>query len=95
MPERGRAVDGADHGPTGRHDLAVGCAHRPAAAAADLQGSDAGIADHPAASRLQPRTSDGQLRTWQTVGVFRVADGRIAERWPVPFDHYLFDEPWS
>jgi predicted SnoaL-like aldol condensation-catalyzing enzyme len=38
---------------------------------------------------------DGQLRTWQTVGVFRIADGTIAECWLVPFDQYLFDELWS
>jgi len=38
---------------------------------------------------------DGRLRTWQTVGVFRIADGRIAECWLVPFDQYLFDELWS
>jgi hypothetical protein len=29
------------------------------------------------------------------VGVFRIADGRIAECWLVPFDQYLFDELWS
>jgi PPOX class probable F420-dependent enzyme len=38
---------------------------------------------------------DGQLRTWQTVGVFHIADGKIAECWLVPFDQYLFDELWS
>jgi uncharacterized protein len=38
---------------------------------------------------------DGQLRTWQTVGVFRIADGKIAECCLVPFDQYLFDELWS
>jgi PPOX class probable F420-dependent enzyme len=38
---------------------------------------------------------NGQLRTWQTVGVFRIADGKIAECWLVPFDQYLFDELWS
>jgi uncharacterized protein len=38
---------------------------------------------------------DGQLRHWQTVGVFRIAGGRIAECWLVPFDQYLFDELWS
>ena len=38
---------------------------------------------------------DGQLQTWQTVGVFRIADGKIAECWLVPFDQYLFDELWS
>jgi PPOX class probable F420-dependent enzyme len=38
---------------------------------------------------------DGQLRTWQTVGVFHIAEGKIAECWLVPFDQYLFDEIWS
>jgi uncharacterized protein len=38
---------------------------------------------------------DGQLRTWQTVGVFRIAGGKIAECWLVPFDQYLLDELWS
>jgi hypothetical protein len=27
--------------------------------------------------------------------VFRIADGKIAECWLVPFDQYLFDELWS
>ena len=56
-----------------------------------------------AAFRVLPRAiladgqleRDGQLRTWRGVGVFRVADGKIAERWLVPFDQYLFDELWS
>ena len=38
---------------------------------------------------------DGQLRTWQTVGLFPIAGGKIAECWLVPFDQYLFDELWS
>ena len=38
---------------------------------------------------------DGQLWTWQTVGVFGIADGKIAECWLVPFDQYRFDELWS
>ncbi len=32
---------------------------------------------------------------WETVGVFRVAGGRIAECWLVPFDLYEFDELWG
>ena len=32
---------------------------------------------------------------WETVGIFRVRDGRIAEGRLVPFDQYLFDELWS
>jgi ketosteroid isomerase-like protein len=38
---------------------------------------------------------DGQLRTWQTVGVYRIAAGKIAECWLLPFDQYLFDDLWS
>ena len=37
----------------------------------------------------------GQVRAWQTVGVFRIAEGKIAECWLLPFDPYLFDEIWS
>jgi ketosteroid isomerase-like protein len=38
---------------------------------------------------------DGQVREWQTVGVYRITDGKIAECWLLPFDQYLFDEIWS
>jgi ketosteroid isomerase-like protein len=38
---------------------------------------------------------DGRQLDWRTVGVFRVAGGRIAECWLVPFDQYAFDEVWS
>jgi ketosteroid isomerase-like protein len=38
---------------------------------------------------------DGRELRWETVGVFRVADGRIAECWLVPFDQASFDEIWS
>ena len=37
---------------------------------------------------------DGSPVRWETVGVFRVSDGRIAECWLVPFDLYEFDEIW-
>jgi RNA 2',3'-cyclic 3'-phosphodiesterase len=37
----------------------------------------------------------GRSLEWETAGVFRVADGRIAECWLVPFDQYAFDEIWS
>jgi hypothetical protein len=36
----------------------------------------------------------GREVSWETVGIFRVADGRIAECWLVPFDLYAFDEIW-
>lgn len=38
---------------------------------------------------------DGREVSWETVGVFRVVDGRIAECWLVPFDQAVFDEIWS
>jgi RNA 2',3'-cyclic 3'-phosphodiesterase len=37
----------------------------------------------------------GQELTWETVGVFRVADGRVAECWLIPFDQPEFDRIWS
>ncbi len=38
---------------------------------------------------------DRRRVSWETVGVFRVKDGRIAECWLVPFDQYGFDEIWG
>lgn len=38
---------------------------------------------------------DGRELAWETVGVFRVAEGRIAECWLLPFDQPAFDEIWS
>jgi ketosteroid isomerase-like protein len=32
---------------------------------------------------------------WETVGLFRVRDGKVAEGRLVPFDQYLFDAVWS
>ena len=40
-------------------------------------------------------TRHGRDVTWETVGVFRVAEGRIAECWLVPFDQQAFDEIWG
>jgi ketosteroid isomerase-like protein len=37
----------------------------------------------------------GERREWETVGVYRIRDGRIAECWLLPFDQYAFDEIWS
>jgi uncharacterized protein len=33
--------------------------------------------------------------SWQTVGVYRVADGQIVEAWLVPLDLDRFDAVWS
>src|SRR5882762_7045705 len=38
---------------------------------------------------------DGETFRWETVGVFRVAAGTIAECWVLPYDQYAFDEIWS
>jgi hypothetical protein len=38
---------------------------------------------------------DGETSAWETVGVFRIADGKIAECWVLPYDQYSFDEIWS
>jgi uncharacterized protein len=33
--------------------------------------------------------------SWGTVGIFRLADGKIAECWVVPYDQRSFDAVWS
>ncbi len=38
---------------------------------------------------------DGRVSRWQTLGVYRIAQGKIAECWLVPFDQYQFDQIWS
>jgi acyl-CoA thioesterase FadM/ketosteroid isomerase-like protein len=37
----------------------------------------------------------GREVVWRTVGVYRVADGRIAEAWLVPLDQEHFDRVWG
>ena len=37
----------------------------------------------------------GETSAWETVGVFRIADGKIAECWVLPYDQYSFDKIWS
>jgi ketosteroid isomerase-like protein len=37
----------------------------------------------------------GETSAWETVGVFRIADDKIAECWVLPYDQYSFDEIWS
>jgi ketosteroid isomerase-like protein len=37
----------------------------------------------------------GEVRAWGTVGIFRIAKGRIAECWVVPYDQHSFDQIWS
>jgi ketosteroid isomerase-like protein len=38
---------------------------------------------------------DGETFAWGTVGIFRIADGAIAECWVLPYDQHTFDEIWS
>ena len=38
---------------------------------------------------------NGREVVWETVGVFRIAGGRIAECWLIPFDQAAFDRIWS
>ena len=37
----------------------------------------------------------GREVVWRTAGVYRVADGRIAEAWLVPIDQEHFDRAWA
>jgi ketosteroid isomerase-like protein len=37
----------------------------------------------------------GREVAWETVGMFRVREGKLAEGRLVPFDQYLFDQVWS
>lgn len=37
----------------------------------------------------------GETFAWGTVGIFRIAESRIAECWVVPYDLDAFDEIWS
>jgi uncharacterized protein len=37
----------------------------------------------------------GEEVAWRTAGVYRVADGRIAEAWLVPLDQEQFDRAWA
>jgi ketosteroid isomerase-like protein len=37
----------------------------------------------------------GRDVAWETIGIFRVRDDKIAEGRLVPFDQHLFDEVWS
>jgi YbgC/YbaW family acyl-CoA thioester hydrolase len=57
-----------------------------------------GAAHH---SEAVVQLADGHARlagsdvVWRTAGVYRVADGRIAEAWLVPLDSERFDRDWA
>ena len=38
---------------------------------------------------------NGESSAWETIGVFRIANEKIAECWVLPYDQYSFDEIWS
>lgn len=40
-------------------------------------------------------TIGGVEHSWSTVGLYRIADGRIAECWLLPLDPNAFDRAWS
>jgi len=40
-------------------------------------------------------TIGGAEHSWSTVGLYRIADGRIAECWLLPLDPVTFDRAWS
>jgi ketosteroid isomerase-like protein len=40
-------------------------------------------------------TIGGRQRRWRTAGLYRVAEGRIAEAWLVPADLGAFDAAWG
>jgi uncharacterized protein len=69
----------------------------------DLAGGSIEIAAHDAAHHDEGlvqladgrATLGGQEVVWRTAGVYRVADGKIAEAWLVPLDQKAFDGAWS
>ena len=40
-------------------------------------------------------TIAGERRTWSTAGVYRIADGKVAEVWLVPLDLEQFERAWG
>ena len=37
---------------------------------------------------------DGERLSWRTAGVYRIADGVVAEAWLVPLEPASFEEVW-
>jgi len=40
-------------------------------------------------------TIGGAEHSWSTVGLYRIADGRVAECWLLPLDLIAFDRAWN
>jgi ketosteroid isomerase-like protein len=55
----------------------------------------AGDGDQVAALTDGTATIGGRERTWSTVGLYEVRDGRIAACWLLPLDAQAFDAIWS
>ena len=55
----------------------------------------AGDGDRIAALTDGVATIAGRERSWSTVGLYEIRDGRIAACWLLPLDQRAFDEIWS
>jgi ketosteroid isomerase-like protein len=92
----GRSPIAGDH--RGQDDVLSYFADRRERAAATFRVQPHGmLADdervvHFAGGRAQ---RGGRTWEWETIGVFRIEAGKIAECWLLPFDQYAFDEVWS
>jgi hypothetical protein len=61
---------------------------------AEAPGAKAVVEEFLARQREMPPLG-GREVVWRTAGVYRVADGRIAEAWLVPLDQEHFDRIWA
>jgi ketosteroid isomerase-like protein len=92
----GRSAIAGDY--RGRDEVLRYFAARRALAGAALRINVRGVlADSKRAALLATGEVDlgGETLTWETVVVFRMAEGRIAECWVLPHDQAAFDEIWS
>jgi len=54
-----------------------------------------GPGDHVASRADGAATLNGRQRTWSTVGLYRITDGKVAECWLLPLAQRAFDEIWA
>ena len=54
-----------------------------------------GEGDHVAVLTDGTALIAGRERTWSTVGLYRLRDGRVAACWLLPLDANAFDAAWS